>query len=187
VLKPGVSVEEFVEEKLKNFFGKFGEVVMLEKEKNGNSWFITFTHAESAAIAIKHCDHRYDAERIKKLRHPEYLLYVKMLNNNAIEECIPLFVNISNDQNWMIKVKEILKEIISPKEVAKHLPKEGNFQFIGLTEEISVELATRLRQTADFSHEIPVSLYEVMSNFAKIGSLVSKKVDMAQRQKRKKR
>jgi len=148
---------------------------MLEKEKNGNSWFITFAHAESAAIAIKHCDHRYSAERIGKLSHPEYLAYVEMLNNNAIEERIPLFVNISNDQDWMIKVKEILKEIISPKEVPKHLPKEGNFQFIGLTKEISVELASRLRQIADFSHEMPVSLYEVMTNFPKIGSLVSKK------------
>jgi len=95
---------------------------MLKKEENGHSWFITFTHAESAAIAIKHCDHRYSAERIDKLSLPEYSSYVEMLNNDAIEERIPLFVNISNDQDWMIKVKEILKEIISPNLAStKHL------------------------------------------------------------------
>ena len=67
-LKKGVSHEELEEGKIRQFFGKFGDVVKFEATVDiRNKCFITFKYAESAAIVAKENFSHYIVERPNRL------------------------------------------------------------------------------------------------------------------------
>ena len=155
---------------------KFGDITLTPTlENTGRSCFITYRYAESATVAIAQQHPNYAVQRLRTLENSSLAPYIRTLENDAAEDHIYFFFNISNNPHWLTTVKRLLTGFIKPELLPSFLTSGPDFHFLALSgsiDSIPRNVAASFSTLVSYSADLPVFLYGVMSNFRQLGELI---------------